>query len=141
MRVRNELIEWLRVEIAIGDEPIALENERDRGADRMIGIEFCRDGGRHVKGVIVFVESIRRFDLFHFLARGYVDSKTRFDELFFRDRGLEEVDPNRWLRNEGGFTDLDPRESMRLRYEDVQHERRMACQMACRMTRARSGFT
>ena len=93
LRIGDEALKGQRIGVAIGDQPAAGEDEGDLRVFRQIGVELGDDGDRHVERAVVLVQTVRRFDLLHFLARRHVDAERRLDQLLLGRRGLDEIDP------------------------------------------------
>src|SRR5262245_51262721 len=120
-RVSDELLERLRVDVAIGDELLTRQDEGYGGADRSIGIELGGDGRRHVERAVVLVQTVRGFDLFHFLARRNVHAERAFHPALLVQGGLEQIEPQRFARQRRWRAWIDTFEALRLRSKDVEH--------------------
>ncbi len=98
LRVRNESADRDRVGVAIGDQPVADQDESDLGVLWLVGVQLGDDRHRHEKRALLFIKPVRGLDLPHFLPRGHVDVQRVLDELLLLGGGLEEVDPQRIRR-------------------------------------------
>ena len=119
--VGDEAAERQRVDIAIGDQPRALEDEGDLRVLGQVGIELGDHRGGQIQRAGFLIEAAGRLDLAHFLARRHVDREEFLDLLFFRDRRLEQIEPDCVGRHGLRRTLFAARQPERIRQEDAQH--------------------
>ena len=99
------------------------EDESDLRALGEIRVELGDDRRRQKQRAAVFIEPVRRFDLAHLFASGYIDAECLLDRFLFFGFRLEQVEPQRFLEDLRIERSLDPDQALLAQYECAQHAR------------------
>ena len=84
-----------RVVIAHGAQPMFRQDEGYRRGLRGRGVGLAHQRRGHVARAVLDIEAAGDLDLLHFLARRHRDAQELFDQLVFRHRRRDQIDPYR----------------------------------------------
>ena len=97
--------EGLRLVVAHRDQPVTRQNERNRGGFRALGIRLAHQRRGHVARAVFDVEPAGDLDLQHLFTGRNRDAECALDQLVFRERRGDEINPDRAFGKFGAVID------------------------------------